>query len=85
MHTHMHTHKHTHTHTHTHMHTHTLRYHHNAYFAQEVGVVVRQQAPTKFSDYLQLMFDQQDSKQEIEYTQSACSVRVETISKTLVV
>ena len=43
-------------------HSHPHRYHHNAYFAQQVGVVVRREDPTKFVDYVQVMFDQQDSK-----------------------
>ena len=54
----------THTHTHDLTNIHVYRYHHNAYFAQQVGVVVRQEAPTRFIDYVQLMFDQQDSKQK---------------------
>ena len=38
------------------------RYHHNAYFAQEVGVVVRQMKPDRFADFVQLIFDHQDSE-----------------------
>ena len=38
------------------------RYHHNSFFAQEVGVVVREVAMEKFTDYIQLMFDNQDSE-----------------------
>lgn len=38
------------------------RYHHNAFFAQEVGVAVQREDMEKFKDYIQLMFDNQDSK-----------------------
>ena len=44
------------------------RYHHNAYFAQQVGEVVRQEMPEKFVDYIQLMFDNQDSKRALCFT-----------------
>lgn len=37
-------------------------YHHNAYFAQQVGVVVRSEDPEKFKEYIQLVFDNQDSE-----------------------
>lgn len=41
------------------MHIFPLPYHHNAYFAQQVGVVVRQEA-ADFKGYIQLIFDNQD-------------------------
>ena len=37
-------------------------YHHNAYFAQIVGEVVRREKNESFPDYVQLIFDNQDSK-----------------------
>ena len=39
-----------------------FRYHHNAYFTQQVGVVVRREALDKFKDFIQLIFDNQDSE-----------------------
>lgn len=41
--------------------THSFRYHHNAYFVQQAGVVVRQQDLGKFVEFVELIFANQDS------------------------
>ena len=39
----------------------SIRYHHNAYFVQQAGVVVRQQDLGKFVEFVELIFANQDS------------------------